>query len=240
MLVLILALCGQNIEMPATFTGAPGQFIAIRPIKTDGKIVQYFPLDNGLSVFPAALLNDTTATVVTAVKPGKYRLLAYTALADKPSLPVIVTVVVGDGNPEPVPPAPIPVPPMPVPVPTPKIDDETYGLGTFIYKSVDGSVAASAGRKEVAAAFAENFRVTASQIGAGTLTQVAKILQTVTEQNDATLVNLTADKAKWEKSAVALQDELLKLNRDKKLVKPEDFRVAFLELSSGFAALAAK
>lgn len=231
MLVLILALCGQNIEMPATFTGAPGQFIAIRPIKTDGKIVQYFPLDNGLSVFPAALLNDTTATVVTAVKSGKYRLLAYTALADKPSLPVIVTVVVGDGNPEPIP---------PVPVPTPKIDDETYGLGTFIYKSVDGSVAASAGRKEVAAAFAENFRVTASQIGAGTLTQVAKILQTVTEQNDATLVNLTADKAKWEKSAVALQDELLKLNRDKKLVKPEDFRVAFLELSSGFAALAAK
>ena len=146
-------------------------------------------------------------------------------------MPVIVTVVVGDGNPEPIP---------PVPVPTPKIDDETYGLGTFIYKSVDGSVAASAGRKEVAAAFAENFRVTASQIGAGTLTQVAKILQTVTEQNDATLVNLTADKAKWEKSAVALQDELLKLNRDKKLVKPEDFRVAFLELSSGFAALAAK
>ena len=231
MLVLIVALCGQNIEMPATYTGAPGQFIAIRPIKTDGKIVQYFPLDNGLSVFPAALLNDTTATVVTAVKPGKYRLLAYTALADKPSLPVIVTVVVGDGNPEPIP---------PVPVPTPKIDDETYGLGTFIYKNVDGSVAASAGRKEVAAAFAENFRVTASQIGAGTLTQVAKILQTVTEQNDATLVNLTADKAKWEKSAVALQDELLKLNRDKKLVKPEDFRVAFLELSSGFAALAAK
>ena len=231
MLVLILALCGQNIEMPATFTGAPGQFIAIRPVKTDGKIVQYFPLDNGLSVFPAALLKDTTATVVTAVKPGKYRLLAYTALGDKPSLPVIVTVVVGDDNPEPIP---------PVPVPTPKIDDETYGLGTFIYKSVDGSVAASAGRKEVAAAFAENFRVTASQIGAGTLTQVAKILQTVTEQNDATLVNLTADKAKWEKSAVALQDELLKLNRDKKLVKPEDFRVAFLELSSGFAALAAK
>ena len=231
MLVLILALCGQNIEMPATFTGAPGQFIAIRPIKTDGKIVQYFPLDNGLSVFPAALLNDTTATVVTAVKPGKYRLLAYTALADKPSLPVIVTIVVGDGNPEPIP---------PVPVPTPKIDDETYGLGTFIYKSVDGSVAASASRKEIAAAFAENFRVTASQIGAGTLTQVAKILQTVTEQNDATLSNLTADKAKWEKSAVALQDELLKLNRDKKLVKPEDFRVAFLELSSGFAALAAK
>ena len=231
MLVLILALCGQNIEMPATFTGAPGQFIAIRPIKTDGKIVQYFPLDNGLSVFPAALLNDTTATVVTAVKPGKYRLLAYTALADKPSLPVIVTVVVGDGNPEPIP---------PVPVPTPKIDDETYGLGTFIYKSVDGSVAASAGRKEVAAAFAENFRVTASQIGAGTLTQVAQILQTVIDQNDATLVNLTADKAKWEKSALALQAELFKLNRDKKLVKPEDFRVAFLELSSGFAALAAK
>ena len=47
-------------------------------------------------------------------------------------------------------------------------------------------------------------------------------------------IDVTPDKI------VKLQDELLKLNRDKKLVKPEDFRVAFLELSSGFAALAAK
>jgi hypothetical protein len=50
-----------------------------------------------LNVFPAQLLADTKATVVTSVTPGKYRLLAYTATGDLPSEPVIVTIVIGEG-----------------------------------------------------------------------------------------------------------------------------------------------
>lgn len=239
MLVFALLLCGQTIEMPDKISGVPGQFIPVRPVKTDGKIVQYYPIDEGLSVFPASLLSDTTATVVTSVKPGRYRLLAYTALADKPSIPVVVTIIIGDGGPTP---PPIPVPPTPptppTPPPVPKIDDATYGLGTFIFNQVKATVSASEERAALARLFSENFKGVASQIGAGTLTDVTKILQQTTAKNDQYL-EYVVTRAEWEKSAVALQEELLKLNRSRKLVKPEDFRVAFLEISSGFAALAA-
>lgn len=243
MLALALLLCGQTIEMPATIAGVPGQFIPVRPIKTDGKIVQYYPIDDGLSVFPASLLSDTTATVVTSVRPGKYRLLAYTALADKPSTPVVVTIVIGDGGPTPpptpVPPTPVPPTPVPpTPVPVPKIDDATYGLGTFIFNQVKNTVPNSAERSAVAKAFSDNFKGIAAQIGAGTLTDIVDALRQTTAKNDEYLANV-GSRSEWEKSANALQQELLRLNRDRKLVKPEEFRVAFLELSSGFAALAA-
>jgi len=115
MLALVLLLCGQTIEIPEKISGVPGQFIPVRPTKTDGKIVQYYPIDEGLSVFPAALLADTTATVVTSVKPGTYRLLAYTAVGDKPSAPVVVTIIIGNGGP--IPPLPPPPPPPFTPVP---------------------------------------------------------------------------------------------------------------------------
>lgn len=91
----LLLLAGQKIEVPAEVRGEPGAFIAITP-KTDGKRVKYYSLDNGLNSFPAGLLSDPTATVVTAPLPGRYRLLAYTALGDMPSDPVIITVIVGE------------------------------------------------------------------------------------------------------------------------------------------------
>lgn len=239
MLALVLLLCGQTIEMPEKITGIPGQFIPVRPTKTDGKVVQYYPIDDGLSVFPASLLADTTATVVTSVSPGRYRLLAYTAVGDKPSVPVVVTIIIGGG---PVPPTP-PVPPGPQPTPPgpqplPKIDDAVYGLGTFIYNNVRRTVPDSAERAVVARAFADNFKAVASQVGAGALTDTTQILRSVTAKNDAYLANVTS-RVDWDKSALALRDELFRLNRDDKLLRPEDFRIAFLELHSGFLAIAA-
>lgn len=96
----LLLLAGQKIELPAEVRGEPGAFIAITP-KTDGKRVKYYSLDAGLNSFPAELLSNPTATVVTAPTPGRYRLLAYTALGDMPSDPVIITVIVGEAAPKP-------------------------------------------------------------------------------------------------------------------------------------------
>jgi hypothetical protein len=96
----LLLLAGQKIELPAEVRGEPGAFIAITP-KTDGKRVRYYSLDAGLNSFPAELLSNPTATVVTAPAPGRYRLLAYTAIGDMPSDPVIITVVVGEAAPKP-------------------------------------------------------------------------------------------------------------------------------------------
>ena len=108
MILMLALLAGQKVELPAEIRGEVGSFIAVRP-KTDGKLVRYYSLDAGLNSFPAELLSDATATVVTAPKPGRYRLLAYTALGDRPSDPVIVTIVVGGAAP-PTPPVPTPTP----------------------------------------------------------------------------------------------------------------------------------
>jgi hypothetical protein len=105
MILMLVLMCGQKVELPAEIQGEVGSFIAVRP-KTDGKLVRYYSLDAGLNSFPAELLSDPTATVVTAPKAGRYRLLAYTALGDRPSDPVIVTIVVGAAPPTP----PVPTP----------------------------------------------------------------------------------------------------------------------------------
>ena len=104
----ILFLFSQpSLKLPQEIKGLPGQFIAIRA-ETDCKAVKYVALDSGLNVFPSALLADPKSTVVTSVVQGKFRLLAYTAMGDQPSEPVVVSVVIG--NPAPLPPAP-PSPP---------------------------------------------------------------------------------------------------------------------------------
>jgi hypothetical protein len=90
--MILMLLLGQSLEFPPEFKGEPGQFIAVKPSKMEGKSVQYYPIDQGLSVFPAALLADPTATVVTSVTPGTYRLLAWTALGDKPSPPSMIRI----------------------------------------------------------------------------------------------------------------------------------------------------
>ena len=106
MLLILLALASQpTIKLPAEIIGRPGEFVAIRA-ETEGKIVRYVAIDSGLNVFPAALLADSRATVVTSIEPGRYRLLAYTATDAGPSEPVVVVVVIGPGTP--------PKPPMPI------------------------------------------------------------------------------------------------------------------------------
>ncbi len=106
MIYLAILVLGQTLEFPTEFKGDPGQFVTIKPTKTDGKMVQYYAIDPGLSVFPAALLVDPTATVVSAVQPGNYRLLAWTAVADKPSPASLIRVSIGKVNP------PMPTPPI--------------------------------------------------------------------------------------------------------------------------------
>lgn len=113
---LVLSL-GQSpvLEFPKQFTGQPSQPIEIKPSQTNGKRVVYAAVSPGLFVFPNGLLKDEKVTVVWAPMPGRYRVLAATAIADNPSEFAQIEVVVG------TPPDPIPVPPVP-PAPVP-VDD---------------------------------------------------------------------------------------------------------------------
>jgi hypothetical protein len=107
---------GPAIKLPAEIKGEPGAFVAVRA-DTEGKTVRWVPLTPGLHVFPADLLRDSKATVVSSIRPGKYQLLAYTAKDDEPSDPAITTIVIG------TPPDPGPNPPGPGPGPNPPEPD---------------------------------------------------------------------------------------------------------------------
>jgi hypothetical protein len=99
------------VTVPAEVTGEVGSFVAVRASVTEAKVVKFLPLDAGLNVFPADLLSDKTATVVTSARPGKYRILCYSGNADGPSEPATVTIVIGGGTPpvvDPVKPDPKP------------------------------------------------------------------------------------------------------------------------------------
>ncbi len=100
MLAALLAL-GQLV-VPAEVRGEVAEFVTVIA-STEGKVVRYVALDAGLQVFPSSLLANQRATVVTSAKPGRYRLLAYTSVADIPTEPVITTVIIGSSTP-PVPP----------------------------------------------------------------------------------------------------------------------------------------
>lgn len=117
-----LAAAPGSVTLPAEVRGEVGAFVVIQA-QTDGKAVRFVPLDAGLSVFPSELLNNRKVTVVVAAKPGKYRILAYSAAGDEPGEPAFTTVIIG--NPQPEPP---PVPPGPGPGPNPQPGGAYYFL----------------------------------------------------------------------------------------------------------------
>lgn len=100
------------VTVPAEVHGDVGAFVAVRAEVTEATVVKFVPLDGGLNVFPADLLSDKTATVVTSAKGGRFKLLCYSGNADGPSEPVTVTVVIGTPKPD----TPDPVEPEPTPV----------------------------------------------------------------------------------------------------------------------------
>jgi hypothetical protein len=118
-LVLAGALTAAELKLPPEVKGDPGDFVTV-PADTSGKDVKWVALDAGLKVFPSSLLKDSKTAVVTAQKPGKYRLLAYTADEKGPSEPAITTVVIAGVDPTPpAPPPGPPTPPTPPPEPAP-------------------------------------------------------------------------------------------------------------------------
>ena len=120
MIGLLFLAFGQSVELPATIRAQPGTFVLVKPVRLEGgKAVRYFSPDAGLSTFPNELLNDPTATVVVASRPGTYRIYAVTA-KDSAISPVAQSVILVGDIPEPGPnpnPGPGPVPPGPGPVP---------------------------------------------------------------------------------------------------------------------------
>ena len=95
------------LTLPLEVKAKPGEFVVIRA-KTDCKLVRWVLLDPGISVLPGELLKEQATTVVFGLRPGAYRLLAYSAKDDEPTLPAFCKVTIEADTP---PPPPDPVPP---------------------------------------------------------------------------------------------------------------------------------
>ena len=155
MIWALILLAGQDLKIPAEVTGEVAAFVTVIA-ETNNKQVKFYPIDSGLSVFPAALLANQKATVVVAAKAGTYRLLAYTAAGDIPSEPQICKVIIGGGKPDNLPPTPIPPAP-----PTPdkdKLLDALIGIyGGLQEQDKEKHVKALAGIYRRAAATVDQF-----------------------------------------------------------------------------------
>lgn len=96
--VICLALCQPAVQLPATINAKPGRLVQIAA-KTEQKVVRWFlsaPDDADMIV-----MESTRSVIFSAVKPGSYRLVAYTAAGDVPSEPAICDIVVAIVPPKP-------------------------------------------------------------------------------------------------------------------------------------------
>lgn len=101
-----------GLILPLEVRGKVGEFIMVKATTT-GALVRWVLMDEGPAFLPTELLKDTQTAVLFSLKPGKFRVLAYTSINGTPTMPAIATVIVGD-SPKPAPPTPPTPPPTPV------------------------------------------------------------------------------------------------------------------------------
>lgn len=133
----------------------------------------------------------------------------------------------------PSPPGPGPVPPPPVP-PTPPapLPDGKYGLANAALTWVVTFVPAE--HREKSKPLADQFRAVASMIAAGALKEAQPILTEIRTRNNQVLGGSVEAWKPWGKQ---LSTMLERLDNEKKLIPPEDYRIAFEEVAAGLEAV---
>lgn len=102
---LLFLILSQDIKLPEKIEAKPSEFVFIKA-ETEGNEVIFVSLSDDLVLLPNGLLAEKKATVGLAKRNGEFKVLAYTSLNNKPSLPAYTIIKVGDKMPEPMPPEP--------------------------------------------------------------------------------------------------------------------------------------
>lgn len=89
------------LKVPSEVTAKPATITELKA-ETAGKVVRWVPLTPGLSLRPV----DDGRTLLFAGGPGRYELLAYTAVGDVPSDPARVVITIEGVDPGPAPKTP--------------------------------------------------------------------------------------------------------------------------------------
>lgn len=103
-LILLLVAQTPKVELPAELTAKPGRLIQISA-KSEQKTIRWFLAGGDADLI---IMESTRTAIFSAMEPGNYKIVAYSAAGDVPSEPAICVVSVGD----PKPPSPI-IPPLP-------------------------------------------------------------------------------------------------------------------------------
>lgn len=131
-LAFALPAWGQGITLPESVAGDVAAFVAV-PATTEGETVRWRAVDSGLNLFPVELLKDTRVAVVSAAKPGRYRLLAWTCVDGLPTEAAECVVVIGIPPLPPLPPDPPGPGPDPVTPPAPPTTEKATAA-TYVYE----------------------------------------------------------------------------------------------------------
>lgn len=197
-LAMPLNLVAQEVKFPEPqkLKTAVGQPLTIE-LTTDGEVVRWYVVDNGLFMIDPSLLVSSKATQVWANAPGSYRLLVYTCKDNKLSEPAVGLVVVGDS-------------PTPGPGPKPPVPPDNL---TGIPKKVRDWAAEVQNTNE-AHQLGSNFESIASAIAAGAYNSldfrdaVSKIIKDTYEQNK----EITTNNTNWAPFFLHIREMLNEMN----------------------------
>lgn len=228
LLPLLLALAvpcwGQTITLPESLSGAVGQPVTVKA-DTDGEIVRWRAIDPGLFMIDPELLKTTKAISVWSLKPGKYRLIAWTAKGDVPSPEDECVIVVGDPGPDP--PGPDPNPPDPEP--------ELSELGKKVR-----DWAKAVGNKTEAKQIAENYAGVNAAIAAGAYNGLAdwsaqrsKVVSDLYEKNH----KISENNEGWNKFFSNLSAEMRLLDETGKLANLPSLLGVLKSIQEGLEAV---
>lgn len=199
-------------KVPKEVQAQPGAFIVVKP-ESSG-MIQWYPIDPGLSILPPGLLQDKNTLIAIAPKQGRYRLLCWTAQGDEPSAASQVVVVVGDA-------------PDPNPGPNPPDPDVPDKFG--LIKASREGLAKVSGAKEVdIKKLAQAQRSLASSIAAGAVVTPVAILAAWREHN-----NKAVDSEVWSPWGQMVTAQVESQYKTGKLVDKDSWRDAFNDIAKG-------
>ena len=100
-LICLALATDPTVSLPPAVMARPGRLVQIAA-KTDCKLVRWYLAGDDADLI---VMESTRSAIFSAMAPGRYKILAWTAAGDIPSEPAVCVVTVGSAPP--VPPGPV-------------------------------------------------------------------------------------------------------------------------------------
>jgi len=96
-LICLMLATDPTVSLPPAVAAMPGRLVQIAA-KTDCKLIRWYLAGDDADLI---VMESTRSAIFSAMAPGRYRILAWTAAGDIPSEPAVCVVTVGSAPPAP-------------------------------------------------------------------------------------------------------------------------------------------